>query len=158
MAVLSKLFEVFLYYFEELRIFGRHRHLPHEKLHYIDLVSTLYDQKRGFPSCVKSRRIFSHFFRTCFVFFALVSYLFGTFVICSHVFRTCFVFFSNFFRTYFVLLYFVHTVFALFFVFVSHCFRTCFVLSYMFALFSNLFRTCFVLVSQFFEKKKVKTV
>ena len=58
-----EVFRGFLYYFEELHIFGRHRHLLHEKLHHIDLISTLYDQKSGFPISVKSRRIlFSHFF------------------------------------------------------------------------------------------------
>ena len=53
----------FSYYFEELRIFGRHRHLLHEKLHHVDLLSSLYDPKSGFPSLVKFRRIcFSHYF------------------------------------------------------------------------------------------------
>ena len=35
------------YYFEELRIFGRHRHIIHAKLPHIDLLSALYHPKSG---------------------------------------------------------------------------------------------------------------
>ena len=37
----------FLYYFEELCIFGRHRQILHEKLPHIDLLSALYDVGSG---------------------------------------------------------------------------------------------------------------
>ena len=44
---LLEVFEGLSYYFEELHIFGGLWHLCHEKLHHVDLLSTLYDTKSG---------------------------------------------------------------------------------------------------------------
>ena len=56
-----KLFR-FLHYFEELHIFERLWHQLHEKLHHVDLTSSLYDAKSGFPRSAKVWNISFSFF------------------------------------------------------------------------------------------------